>query len=396
MKQEATTNALASCILLFCVFLYGTGVPNLSLVCFSLCVPLIYFLKKKKVTVSFLFDFSLVFLFGFLYYTISVLYGITSDVEWFENKMVFLIVNIALAYIIGYFLAQNFTKINVVIVAMAGGLILFGLLSTGKYVLDQFGQIASDDFLIAERAVPSYWTGGIVNGPIIGIYFSLGICLISMVYSRIHFLLKGCFIALVLLCSFFNLVLQNRSPIYAGILSFSLATILYGTRMKLTKGKLVLLFALICLLPLLLFVVDVSGITSFLDNPYFERFKSEGLDTPRYELWYKGVQGLMEYPMGGAKTDFSPYNYAHNLWLDVGWYVGIIPMLLLLFIQVKHLTYLFCFIKQHPAQSYGVIGITASFLVAMMVEPTMIASYTYITLYFFFIGYVKGYLLPDE
>lgn len=396
IKPEATTYTLAAYILLLSVFLYGTGIPNLSLVCFFLCFPVIFFLKNKTVTVSFLFDSSLVFLFGFLYYTMSLFYGITSDVDWFENKTVFLIGNMALAYIIGFFLAQNVTKVNVVIVAMVGGIISFGLLSIGMYALNHFGDVVSSDFMIAERAVPSFWTGGIVNGPIIGIYLSLGICLVTMIYSRIHFLYKCLFIAFAVACGFFNLMLQNRSPIYAGIFALALATILYLPKLKLSRKKLFGALLLVCLAPVLLLFIDQSGVIGFLDAPFLERFKNEGFETPRYELWYKGVQGLLEFPMGGAKTDFSPFKYAHNLWLDVGWYVGLIPMFLLLFIQMKHLVYLYRFIKRHPDQSHGAIGITASFLVAMMVEPTLIASYTYITLFFFFIGYIKGYLLPDH
>lgn len=388
--QGATTYSMATFVLLLSVFLYGTSIPNLSLVCLIICFPVIFFLKYKKVTVSFLFDASLVFLFAFLYYTMSVLFEITADDDWLEGKMLFLIVNMTMAYVIGYFLAQNFTKISAVITVIVGGLFTYGFLSTARFVLDHFGDIASNNFLIAERAVPSFWNGGIVNGPIIGIFFSLGICLISMVYSRIHWFVKGCFLILSLSCVFFNLMLQNRSPIYAGVLSFSLATLMYATQMKLTQKKLVILIILLCLLPLNLFFIDFSETKSLLDNPFMERLISEGLETPRYELWYKGVLGLIEYPMGGAKTDFSPYDYAHNLWLDVGWYVGWIPMLLLLFIQLKHVPYLLRFVRTKPSQSYGIIGLTVSFLVAMMVEPTLIASYTYVTLFFFFIGYLKG------
>ncbi|WNC13335.1 hypothetical protein [Brevibacillus brevis] len=388
--QGATTYAMASGILLLSVFLYGTSVPNLSLICLILSFPAIFFLRRKTVTVSFLLDASLVFLFAFLYYTMSVLFEITTDDEWLESKFAFLIANMTIAYIIGYFLAQNFAKISAVIAVTAGGLFSYGFLSTAKFTLEHFGEVAGNNYLIAERAVPSFWNGGIVNGPIVGIFFSLSICLIAMVYSRINLLLKGCFVALALVSVFLNLMLQNRSPIYAGVLSISIATLLYLTQMKLTHKKLITLLVLICLLPLNLFFVDFSETKSLLDNPFMERLISEGLDTPRYQLWYKGVLGLIEYPMGGAKTDFAPYDYAHNLWLDVGWYVGWIPMLLLLLIQVRHLPCLFRFVRSYPDQSYGVIGLSVSFLVAMMVEPTLIASYTYVTLFFFFIGYLKG------
>ncbi|MDF2678904.1 MAG: hypothetical protein K0R47_94 [Brevibacillus sp.] len=395
-NQGATTYTMAAYILLLSVFLYGTSIPNLSLICLILCFPVIFFLQHKRVTVSFLIDASLVFLFAFLYYTMSVLFEITADDDWLESKMMFLIVNMTMAYTIGYFLAQNMKKLSAVIAVTVGGLFTYGLLSTAKFVLDHFGDVASNNYLIAERAVPSFWNGGIVNGPIIGIFFSLGICLISMVYSRINWFVKGCFLALALSSVFFNLMLQNRSPIYAGVLSFSLATLMYATQMKLTHKKLVILIIVVCLLPLNLFFIDFSETKSLLDNPFMERLISEGFDTPRYELWYKGVLGLFEYPMGGAKTDFSPYDYAHNLWLDVGWYVGWVPMLLLLFIQLKHVPYLIRFVRTRPNQSYGVIGISVSFLVAMMVEPTLIASYTYVTLFFFFIGYMKGFHLQAD
>lgn len=389
-NQRATTYTLAAYLLLFAVFLYGTSIPNLSLVCLILCTPAIFFLKNKSVTVSFLLDASLVFLFAFLYYTMSVLYEITADDDWMESKLPFLIANMTIAYIMGYFLAQNFQKISAMIAVTAGGLFTYALLSTASFVLNHYGEVAGNNFLIAERAVPSFWNGGLVNGPIVGIFFSLSICLFAMVYSRINWFVKACFLALALAGVFCNLMLQNRSPIYAGVLSFSLATLLYAARMQLTRKKLVILIVLFCLLPLNLFLLDFSETKSLLDNPFMERLISEGLETPRYELWYKGVVGLFEYPMGGARTDFSPYDYAHNLWLDVGWYVGWMPMLLLLFIQLKHVPYLLRLARRRPDQAYGVIGISVSFLVAMMVEPTLIASYTYVTLFFFFIGYLKG------
>ncbi|MGG0938979.1 hypothetical protein ABHN11_23465 [Brevibacillus centrosporus] len=394
--REATTYKLATLLLLTSVFLYGASVPNLSLICLFPCLVLIFFLKNKNVTVSFLLDASLVFLFAFLYYTMCVLFEITTEDDWLKSKMMFLIANMTIAYIIGYFLAQNYTNISVILGVTVGGLFTYALLSTASYAMNHLGEVASNNYLIAERAVPSFWNGGTINGPIIGIYFSLSICLISMIYSRINLLLKGCFLVLAATSIFFNLMLQNRSPIYAGALAFSLATLMYITQMKLTHKKLVLLIILFCLMPLNLFFIDFSETKSLLENPFMDRLLSEGLDTPRYALWYKGLIGLFEYPMGGAKTDFSPFDYAHNLWLDVGWYVGVIPMLLLLVIQLKHVPYLLSFLKKKPDQSYGVIGLSVSFFVAMMVEPTLIASYTYVTLFFFFIGYLKGFHLHAD
>lgn len=384
-----------SYLILFGIFLYGFQVPSISLLALFLVAPLVLFLKRKRVDTGFILDGSLVFLFAFLYHMISLYHDLNDDVSGDENKLFFLIINFLLAYFLGYILAQNYQNIDSTLIVLGSGVILLAGLSVFQYVSNHGISLGGDSF-IEDRAVPSFWNGSRINGPILGVYLSLGICLISLQFARKSIGVRIATLIIIGGTVYANLLLQNRSPIYAGLLVLSVSFFLFLFGKRMNRKVMIWLFMTPVFLYMGIHFYTGEWLDQLLSNPLLERFKEEGLDTPRYELWLKGLVGLFQYPFGGARTDFSPFDYAHNLWLDIGWYVGIVPTLILLWIQLRHVKYLFRLALYHTNVSFGAVGISLSFLVGMMGEPILIASQTYIALFFFFIGYVKSFVQLKE
>lgn len=382
-------------LILLSLFLYGIAVPTLSLLSLVMIVPIILFFKKKEITVDFVYDVTLVFLFGVLYYLISIIHSVYEDTDWFQDKLFFLIGNFCIAYFLGYILAQNYRGIDLTIAAAGSGFIVLALLSLLQFVSTNHFTLETGAY-ITERAVPSFWNGMRINGPILGIYLSLGICLLSLFFKKLNPLMWIGVCLIVGSSLYGNLLLQNRSPIYAGILTLGISLMLFLYSRARSRNLWIVLCFLPTILVTLYYFMDKEWIYPLFDSPIWTRFKEEGLNTPRYQLWMKGIWGLLEHPLGGAKTDFSPYDFAHNLWLDVGWYSGILPVLILLWVQLRHIKSLLQLIMRHPDQAFGAIGMSVSFFVGMMVEPTLIGSYTYMTLFFFFIGYVKSFVKDIE
>lgn len=332
-------------------------------------------------------DVGLIFLFGFLYYAIRAQHGIghMNLLAWRE------IATYVMAYYLGYQLARTFKSYHWAIFISISGAIALGVLSVIRFALRNQ---AVDVLVPLERKIPLFWSE--VGGEIsitatgLGLYLSLGICLAAAVFGRVSLVFKWT-CGIVAACSLVaDILIQTRSPVYAGLLSFTVAAVLWGMRNRLKLGQLAVLLLAAGIMALGVVLYAETGIESFQDNPLFSRFYENGVKDVRYQVWASGIVGLVEYPLGGQKSDPAPARYFHNLWLDVGWYAGIFPVLALLAFTVRHFAALWRLLGRERAWGTS-LGIVVSFFIGMMVEPVIPGYGNYFVIFVFIMGLSKKY-----
>jgi O-antigen ligase len=151
------------------------------------------------------------------------------------------------------------------------------------------------------------------------------------------------------------------------------------------------LFILLSILPII-FLLDFYGFSKWFEHTaYYYRFFGEieqSKQLPRTNNWQLAFNGFFKYPLGGAKTRLtSPY--AHNLWLDVGWRAGLIPLIPLLIFTCRYIISVWRINKKkyYPVFFRSVIiCVCLGFLLSFSVEPVMEGLFNNFCLFCLFFG----------
>jgi hypothetical protein len=372
-----------SVLIIFFILIYGLIIPKVSLLSLLIATGLsVFILKHIRFRLSLIMNILILLFFGVSYYFISSFHELVK----FNINIIFYIINLPVAYYLGYIVAQYNKQINNVLLYSLLGPILYAVLSVLVYIIIN-NNLFTDTYIIQNRAVPMLWDSeDTANAPVMGLFLSLGICFLTALFMKFNNWTKILIISLSILSVIANFIIQNRSPLYAGILAFAFSALIYVFYEMNSKKKIIVFSFLVPFLLVILHLITNDNTINLVEIDYFNRYIDMGLDSPRYELWLMGLFGLFMNPFGGAVTDL-PYSYVHNFWLDIGWYAGIIPVIFIFFFQVLHVRY--CFHLIFKKRNYIFLGIFVSFFVGFMVEPTMIASPTYVTLQAFILSYIK-------
>ena len=140
-------------------------------------------------------------------------------------------------------------------------------------------------------------------------------------------------------------------------------------------------------------VVVTRNVFSFgefvMGSTLVARFSDLGLfSDARFYAWRAALNGLLRYPLGGRQADIG-LNYAHNLWLDVGYVAGIIPFLLLVifsWLLARSLGYLLRDRQTPDALKNFLIGIYVSVHLAFFVEPVLEGAFVSFSMFCFITG----------
>jgi hypothetical protein len=135
------------------------------------------------------------------------------------------------------------------------------------------------------------------------------------------------------------------------------------------------------------------------DESILTRFESEGLSTGRYEVWGEVLSQLFSAPLGGRAYPISE-NFAHNLWLDVGYDAGPLPLLLLAGFHLAHVPDALAVVRRHPSLNARLVTVAAlcAFGLTAMGEPVLIMSVPHFAAGLFLLGGLRRVavaLAPD-
>ncbi|MEC4686371.1 MAG: O-antigen ligase family protein [Nitrospirota bacterium] len=281
-----------------------------------------------------------------------------------------------------------------IILSMVAGFVVFSFLSVYSIVS------SGHNTEILSRSAPSFWTGGdSINGTLFGLFASLGLSLAPVLFlGRDQSLSKRYSILIIIIISllvvagvYVNTALQNRSPFIALVLSFIASVFLYFfIKKQKLRHKIKTVFLISIFLGILFYLFFYAG-QDYSQYSITTRFEEQGLETGRYEAWMYMLKALPENMGGGRLVYIGGLNYVHNLWLDIAYDAGILPMIFLLIFHVMHLRSFIAVIraKLPLLLILIIVSVTVSVFVGFMVEPVMRGSVMYFSATCFFLGLVR-------
>ncbi|WP_018757568.1 hypothetical protein [Paenibacillus terrigena] len=375
-----------SLFILCSLFIFGLQIKTISSLMLPAAFVVSLFMKGLNIRMKLVIDVALVFLFCFIYYGIMISYRLAV----LDKEMILITVNFCIAYYLGAILSHTYKNVHVTIIIVISGFVIFSNLSVYKNILMDGNTFGSGSIVLDNRNVPSIWSSDEsqrISATGLGLYLSLGITLITSLFDRMNRYWKVYGVTISLFSIFATLAIQSRTPLLTGIITILIVVALFlGHSFITQEGLIKRIFIFGCI---------ILGITIFanqiieyiVSSPLFRRQVEMGVEDVRYSVWLEGLRGLIEFPMGGQKSQSISASFYHNLWLDIGWYGGIIPVLILLMIQIKHMKpFAQAIFKQ---KNYIVLGTLMSFSTGMMLEPIMQGYNYYFILSFFILGYIR-------
>jgi hypothetical protein len=376
-------------VLILLLFIFALNIPLISFFSIISALFLIFLngfsLKNRYKPIKI---FSKEFIISYLIiFAFSVSYFLTiSSYNLFEDDIPRTILMINISYIIGYSInldlkADNTLRYLSIYLALIGGGVAFVFLSINT----------SSAFDLVGRSVPNVWKPGdvLINGPVLDLYSMLGTGLLPFIfYSKNLRMCPGnykliiftsCVIGFTSL--FTTVILQGRKAILSVFIAFILTTIFKVTHLKNRNTK--VLYIVLILIGTLMLVIASGSIFEFLTKnvDVFARFNDEGLESGRYQAWTDILESMPTHLFGGRSFRISE-NFAHNIWLDVFYDGGLLPMLLLLVFHALHIKSVFKIVRSRLPESVITLIICSIIPIFMgfQSEPVLQASIFYFSI----------------
>ena len=173
--------------------------------------------------------------------------------------------------------------------------------------------------------------------------------------------------------------LVNRTGLFV---AFSVVIITYYWMSKSDTSNLVWIG--LGLLAIYVVVVKTGIVDESIIDAYINRSDTVGNSlegNSRFDRWSFALQHVFIDPFGWASNSSYQTVYAHNLWLDVARYAGILPFAFLIIATVKAMKQVVCIFKKNNSELAALfIGLNICLFLTCMVEPIMEGSS--ITFYF--------------
>lgn len=393
---------------LISLFWVGMNCPDLSQGFFLLCTLIMLFMFKHppedKIPAGVLIVLIAYLL---LHYLALFVFGFIKTFQFIKEPLFLLA-----CYKYGCFLGRSRMKnwpagIIYILLAMVSGFVVFAFLSiylapnVTMYAAQQVGEAK------AGRTGIMIWTdetGGF--GPILGIQGNMGTAFLPVVlFGALYEVLKSkkAYMILGVVCGIFilggfytNILLKNRGPfvIIAGLMgTIGTYNIVFGPR-QLTPKKLIrkisLLLAAITLSTLLINTMPAVGNMNHLG--VVSRFTQEGSTSPRTLFWKNCIKIIADNPLGGRKGYFG-HEYAHNIWLDVGYDSGIFAMFCLIIFHCMHFRdmaiLVFGRLPIHRGVISAMIAMFFIIFISLFTEPIGKGYTIYYAMTFFYCGLLK-------
>ncbi|MCC5464091.1 hypothetical protein LMF89_01785 [Pelosinus sp. Bkl1] len=338
---------------------------------------------------AFVLDISIIFLmlFTFTYVGISLQYG------YFDLQLaVKHIAYFAVLYILGKYIGEfQEMQIQYVLYIMTLSLALVSIL--GVFYTES---VASKQYMTLHRGafVPWQGSGAFSSATLLGSYLALGISLFGLAFIKSPIVLRIMNLGTSIVSVYASIELANRTGLLLAGISF---LVIFLLRMRFSSTKNLMVSFLVLFLQIViiagLFNMDFMGISEAWEHSStYQRMQKSDLTTdPRFEAWGIVLQGLIDDPMGGKVARLN-IGFAHNLWLDVGYNTGVIPLFFLVLftlLVIYNFTEIFGSLYYSPYMKLLLGALLTGFLLTFMVEPIM-GNIILVTIFCFFSGIISS------
>jgi len=272
--------------------------------------------------------------------------------------------------------AKNERQIIYYLYAIIIGLSLFGIAAV---IYSNLFYGISADLAVRRATIP--WMRDVQLGATgIGMFVSLGIALLGLVFVKSKIMIKGINALIALLSIFASITLANRTGLLIALISVFVIYVAQArlnslrNNIKIAAGFIVQLTVLF-----ILFNINFLNVKSFwLQSHAYNRVVNMSLVyEPRFIVWGEAIQGIFTNPLGGKETELSLL-YAHNLWLDVGYSAGAVPFIIVVIFTLMTLNCYARLIQKDTISRYFKYLVTTmicGFILTFMLEPVIEGNY---------------------
>ena len=127
------------------------------------------------------------------------------------------------------------------------------------------------------------------------------------------------------------------------------------------------------------------------DSVIFNKLTHKGLKDERFSWWQKSFSVMLDHPFGGGYDEYlAPgIKLTHNVWLDMGKDLGILPFILFLLVTLVHIYYLIQIFFSGQIENllkYQLVIIGMGIFPIMLIEPVFNSDKTFFAYIFFYFG----------
>jgi len=422
MSIVGNTVFLLRGLTLLALFLLGMNIPKVSLVLPLIVLPsILVLLWNRKRSLLYLDKTDILINFFLLFFSMAF-----YIILWFHGKIELgralrYVITIQVLYLLGHYVFYLFSRENsfteelLPVLSITFGFSVFVALTTSIEVF------STSSFFIFSREVSNPWIHNSIPATILSVYSCLGIALVPAAiwlltcppkprkpYALINIIFL---MGIVSLCSSLMLSARSTFILICGLAGISLVYIVRAGSGIFRRFS-VWIFLLAVFLLALVLIPFFTDLSYFSESkiPILDRLSKNNLGDFRFRLWLEGLKHVPENLWGGVPytlslpftipfrlpsitTDYGMYlftfpqllslkssyvNYVnfpfhHNLWLDIQYFAGIIPLGLLLLFHMLHIKSLFKAIsaQRNPVLGLIVLCVTISLFFYFMIEKIL-------------------------
>lgn len=390
-------------IAIFLIALYVNNIFNKGIGISFLLLPITLFKfyssgisRRSIITSTSLIAFSIYYAFANKYYGFSESLIITIGY----------LVSPIVMFLLGYTIlnTENRYKVSLwIMITVPLSTTLFSIFSVFRTRLI-YGSLENASPIHAGRSVMSLWGDNFISATGMNTYVSLGIALTPVFFMTNKYLgKKNKAIKIIIMISiisslYITFILANRTGLLILLLTF-ISTFFFSEKGSTRKVKNLLSVFSVFIFGYILFSINFLSLKDkWLSSSLGKRTNASlSLGDPRLEAWKKSFIGLFDNPTGGRKTDLT-LNYAHNLWLDVGYDAGIIPFILLVLFSVIGIFSVIKFLKCKNPYILNALVVSSftAILVTCFMEPILQGWFYYFTIFCLYLGIIQKNIFLEK
>ena len=268
---------------------------------------------------------------------------------------------------------------------------LYGILVTAFSLL-YFGSFSATFDFFYGRILAGIW-GESVNATTLVTFHSFSLAslpLLSIQLKKRNFLTSVLLAILFIISSLISFFVASRTAIliilvaivYTLIVNFSKKLIIIGSIISIDLGTIALV--------LRWQILAIGGDFSIESHNLLVRLLSTDLSQDyRFNAWAIILRNLSNYPLGQRLAPIE-ISYAHNLWLDITYEVGIIPTIFLLVFTVMTIVNSINIMKKKINEEIKILwgSMNVSFYIIFMTEPILQVNALMFFVYCFICGMI--------
>ena len=275
------------------------------------------------------------------------------------------------------------------VLAVCSGLLIHGILNIST-------SISGGYFLNNAEYIHDYWSGRMASRTIVGMYMTPFVCVaIPIVFlwdKGVKTIVKVLLFAGTIVALGLSIYVGNRALLVIAVLVL-MFSVFYG--MRVSKNKLRSLLAIIFGLFLILIILsgNVINVEGFIENSFLGRRSTNLLQDGRWAVYAHVFKHFFDFTFGWVSNNGGIQSvgleWAHNIWIDIYIYSGLLPAVAFLIFSVKSFRNSISIVKNYKISTslrmISIITLIGIFL-NWAVEPVLIANPYYFVICCFVFG----------